>query len=233
MKEEYCRLCMEEIHKKISVFDYLKQDQLLCTSCKMQLKRINRRTHLENIPLTILYEYNDFLENMIFQYKEGHDVALRDIFFYEDIKVLNDKYRHYTIVLMPSSQEKLCERGFVPVEDMLTRCKLPIIEPFYKSENHKQSLQSFKDREHIKDVIHRKPGFKLPKTKLLLVDDVCTSGSTLKYAYQLLKQHTYKIEALVLSAHPLFVESCDEKGLKRDKRFSILKRKINKEGEVK
>ena len=224
---------MEEILHHITIYDYLKQDQLLCSSCKSQLKRVNLKTKLEGIPLTILFEYNDFLENMIFQYKEGHDVALRDVFFYEDIQKLNDKYRHYTIVLMPSSLEKLQERGFVPVEEMLTHCKLPIIEPFYKSENHKQSLQTYKNRGHIKEVIHKKLGFKLPQTKLLLVDDVCTSGSTLKYAYQLLKQHTYKIEALVLCAHPLFVESCDKKGLKRTKRFSILNMKLNKEGEVK
>lgn len=214
---------MEDIAKKLSVFHYIKQDQLLCEQCYMQLKRIQLHTTWNRIPFTVLYEYNDFLENMLFQYKEGHDVALQDIFFHDDIQEINRKFRHYTIVIMPSSQEKFEERGFVPMKQMLAKCSIQVIEPFYKSENYKQSLQSFKNRERIKEVLHVKPGFKLPKTKLLLMDDVCTSGSTLKCAYQLLSQHTYKIEVLVLSANRLFVESCGEKDLKKKIGLFILK----------
>ena len=223
MKQQYCQLCMEDIHKRLSIYHWLKQDQMLCESCLSQLKRIDRTMIFDNIPVTVIYEYNDFLENMIFQYKEGLDVALQDVFFYEDIQRINRKFRQYHIVLMPSSEEKFLQRGFLPVKQMLSRCTVPIIEPFYKSENYKQSLQSFKHRERVKDVIHMKYGFRLPKTKLLLVDDVCTSGSTIKYAYQLLSKHTYKIEVMVLSANHRFVESCGEKGLKKMYEFSILK----------
>lgn len=222
LKEKYCRLCMQNLTKQQTIFDFIQQDQMLCTPCRQQLKRIDIHVIWKGIPLHILYEYNDFLENMIFQYKEGHDTALQDVFFYEDINKLYDRFRHYAIVIMPSSEEKIEERGFMPVKAMLSRCRLPIIEPFYKSENHKQSLQSFENRALIRNVIHLKPGFRLPAKKLLLVDDVCTSGSTLECAYHLLEKHTYKIEAVVLSAHPLFVESCDEKGLKKKRFFSIL-----------
>lgn len=222
MKEMYCRMCMEDITKGMSIFDFLRQDQLLCTRCACQLERLDLHVTWEGIPLHILYAYNDVLENMIFQYKEGHDVALQDVFFYQDIKKFNNKYRHHAFVVMPSSDEKRRERGFVPVAAMLSRLHAPILEPFYKSENHKQSLQSFKDREKIHQVMHRSPTIALPKKKLVLIDDVCTSGATLACAYHLLQQHTYTIEAIVLSAHPLFVESCDKKGLIKKKRFSIL-----------
>ena len=94
MKEEYCRLCMEDITRNMRVRDFLTQDQLLCADCLAKLKRIDRHVVWEGISMHILYEYNDFLESMIFQFKEGHDVALADVFFYSDIKKLNDKYRH-------------------------------------------------------------------------------------------------------------------------------------------
>ena len=58
--------------------------------------------------------------------------------------------------------------------------------------------------------------------ELLLVDDVCTSGNTLASAYNLLKEHPYKIEALVLCAHQRFVNSCNKNRWKRKGIFSIL-----------
>lgn len=183
---------------------------------------MNKTVKLNGIKLHIAYVYNDFLENMIFQYKEGLDTALRDVFFHDIMKKINAKFRHYTIVLLPSSEEKTIERGFHPVKDMLHACRLKTIEPFYKTCNHKQSLQSFENRRNISQVIKMKPDIVLPKTRLLLVDDVVTSGNTLLCAYDLLQEHRYKIEALALCANPRFVESCEKKDLKRKGMFSIL-----------
>ena len=154
--------------------------------------------------------------------KEGRDIALANVFFQPFLTKLSSKFRHHVIVLMPSSKEKMLERGFLPVREMLKNCPLAIWEPFYKVNNTKQSMQSFENRQFISQVIKRKENETLPGRKLLLVDDVCTSGFTLLSAYHLLKEHKLKVEALVLCAHPLFVESCDEKGLLRKGSFSIL-----------
>lgn len=222
MKEAWCRLCMEEITNNQTLFEFLNQDALLCDSCRRELEVLNKTVKLNGMPLHIAYTYNDFLENMIFQYKEGLDTALRDVFFHDIIKKINDKFRHFTIVFMPSSEAKTAERGFLPMKEMLHACRMETIEPFYKTQNHKQSLQSFENRKYISQVIKLKPDIVLPKTKLLLVDDVVTSGNTLLCAYDLLQKHTYKIEALALCANPRFVESCDKKDLKRKGMFSIL-----------
>lgn len=222
MKQQYCTYCLEDITKEQDFYSFLKQDSLLCTPCQRQLRILNVQTKLADHKLHILYEYNEFLEGMIFQYKEGHDIALQEAFFHGVMKEINRKFRHYAIVVMPSSKEKLAERGFHPVKEMLKNCRLPVIEPFYKNENRKQSLQSIQNRAFISQVIKKKPGFILPKKRLLLIDDVCTSGATMECAYNLLQGHTYKMEALVLCAHPLFVEMCDKKGLKKKGIFSIL-----------
>lgn len=68
-----------------------------------------------------------------------------------------------------------------------------------------------------------KPNIVLPKTRLLLVDDVVTSGNTLLCAYDLLQKHRYKIEALALCANPRFVESCEKKRFekKRDVLYTL------------
>lgn len=222
MKQERCLYCFGNIEHDLNWMDWWKQDSLLCGTCKGKLNRLDLDTKLDGMPLHILYEYNETMESMIFQFKEGRDIALAPLFLYEDRKKIIDRYRHYTIVLLPSSQEKLRERGFQPVKEMLEKIPIPVVEPFYKLNHHKQSLQSFENRKKIDQVMQRNPAIKLPDTPLLLLDDVCTSGFSLKRAYDLIKEHTYRIEAFVLCAHPLFVESCDKKGLRHRKSFSIL-----------
>ncbi len=222
MKEEWCRLCMQDITTGQTFFDFLKQNALLCGNCRRQLEVLNQKTKIQSMPLHIIYLYNDFLENMIFQYKEGLDTALKDVFFYDAMNKINVRFRRYTIVLMPSSEEKTRERGFIPVKEMLSRCKIPIIEPFYKISNHKQSLQTYENRVLISQVIKRNLNVRLPDTKLLLVDDVCTSGNTLASAYNLLKGHSYKIEGLVLCAHQRFINSVELKKWRNKSIFSSL-----------
>ena len=56
MKEEYCRLCMEDITRNMRVRNFLTQDQLLCADCLVKLKRIDRHVVWEGISMHILYE---------------------------------------------------------------------------------------------------------------------------------------------------------------------------------
>lgn len=153
----------------------------------------------------MLYEYNDFLENLLYQYKEGGDVALRDMFFYEERDMLKRQYKGYTMVLMPSSSAKNQERGFYALAEMTAQIALPQCSLFYKSENRKQSALSYEKRQMIHEVMHLREDAQIPKGKLLLVDDVCTSGATLACAYRLLQPYAKQIAALVLCANPLFL----------------------------
>lgn len=222
MKKNDCLICFKDLMYHQDIFAFFKADALICNTCKSQICYINLHTNVLHFPLHILYEYNPFLETLIFQFKEGKDTALAPLFFYEHIKKISAKYRHYTIVLLPSSEESTLQRGFKATKTMLKECKLKIIEPFYKNRNYKQSKQHFKQRKSIENIIERNRNVSLPSTPLLLVDDVLTSGATLQWAYHLLSDHTLRIEALVLCAHPLFVETCDKKGLKPPPLFSIL-----------
>ena len=156
---------------------------------------------LEQLSIHILYEYNDFLENMIYQWKEQRDVALRQSFIQLYVKQINRKYKNYTIVFMPSSENKTKMRGFHSLEQLYLDVSLPKVHLFEKIGDHKQSIQGFDKRKEINKYIKLKEGVMIPQTPLLLVDDVCTSGSTLLHAYFLLQGHKYKIKALVLCAN--------------------------------
>lgn len=211
MQHTYCLYCFQDIQKELSFFDWIRQDTLLCGTCKRKLHKLMVYKQFETFSIYILYLYNDYFESMIYQLKENKDIALKDVFLYDLRQDIFDKFRHHTVIVMPSSQEKIKERGFHHLVEMFTIVGLPILDPFEKLYNWKQSLQSFENRRYIEKVIRLKKNIMLPNTPLLLVDDVCTSGSTLKCAYNLLQQHKYSVEALTVSAHPLFVEFCDKR----------------------
>jgi len=212
-----CLLCFQPIHKNEDFYHWLKGDAWICADCRSRLHSIRATYNLDGLPVHVLYEYNDFLENYLFQYKEGGDVALRDCFFHEDLHYIRKKYKGAVMVLMPSSEEKTQARGYHALREMVSTLPFIKIEPFYKSENRKQSTLSYAQRQTIGEVMHLRDDVSLPQKKLLLVDDVCTSGATLRCAYHLLKEHTSDMEALVLCANPLFManQRCDRSHLVR------------------
>ena len=64
--------------RDFDVFFY--DDQLICPDCLKNFKLHKQVYNIEGTPLYVLYEYNEFLERLLFQYKEQKDVVLKDIF---------------------------------------------------------------------------------------------------------------------------------------------------------
>lgn len=204
-----CLICFNDVHCGLSLMQYFGKEDIICGVCANKFEKLNHWYTKDGLHIKALYLYNDFMESLLFQFKEGRDVALKDVFFREYTKEIFDKFKGYTIVYMPSSEVKCKERGFFPLELMLANVELKKCELLRKSKDIKQSMQTYEKRANIKNVIKLKDKVQIPQTNLLLVDDVCTSGNTLKCAFNLLKEHKYEVKALVLSIHPRFVESCD------------------------
>ncbi len=146
-------------------------------SCRKQMVRANH-SH-------ILFEYNDFFRALLYRYKGQGDLALSTLFLVNDLKQLKRKYRGYTIVVVPSSAQDNFRRGFAFLPWIFQPLKLPMISPFYKQIEYKQS--SSKNRLDIQNVICLKKHIYLKNKKLLIVDDVMTSGNTLKTCIKLLE----------------------------------------------
>lgn len=217
---KYCLYCFKDLHDKEDFIHYLSQSSLLCGNCRRQLVPLFKTYRVKDMDVFAFYLYNRFLEGILFQYKEGRDSALKDVFFYEIKTIIEQKYKGYTLVLMPSSPQKTNERGFYAMEEMTRQIHLPKCMPFMKTANMKQSTMRYAQRNLIEEKMVLDPTVPLPQGKLLLIDDVMTSGSTMHRAYTLLKQH--KIKICVLGFHELLleqeahgVESCDEKNLRK------------------
>ena len=98
------------------------------------------------------------------------------------------------------------KRGFNHVKEISKLLNLEVIDCLEKVKNYKQSDQKMNERYHIQNVI------RIDKTKLkgvkrvLIVDDVTTSLSTLKTIIRLLPTNI-DIKILVLASNCRFVEN--------------------------
>lgn len=204
---ETCIVCFEAVANHQTWEDWFFHRDCICGKCRAMFVSVGYTVEMQGLFIYILYHYQEELENLLFQYKDGRDVALAPIFFYHDIQQLLKRYQGYTLVGMPSSIDKIKERGFAHLPNMLKGLSMPYCDLFEKDENYKQSLQHALQRKNIVDHMRKRKDVEIPNTPILLVDDVCTTGSTLACAYHLLRGHTMKVEALVLCAHDQFLKA--------------------------
>ena len=205
-----CRICLNHLDEGVTLKEYLFEDDLICGKCRHRFIKNNRIYEYKNLKIHAFYIYDDFLESLLFQCKEGKDIALQDIFLWKFRKDLNDIFRHRSCVIMPSNEEKIKERGFHHLKEMLSNLNIQIEDCFIKTKVHKQSLQRAKNREKVKEFIELKYR---PKKDYYLFDDVVTTGNTLLAAADLLRENDEMIEVYALSVHPHFVELCDKEKL--------------------
>lgn len=104
------------------------------------------------------------------------------------------------IVPAPSSEEADKKRGFNHVVEIFKYLNKPIIRNIYKNQDFKQTECDRIERRNIFNKLSIKNRYLITNKKVLIVDDVKTTGSTLKAMVKLVKEcKPKKIKILVLS----------------------------------
>jgi competence protein ComFC len=136
-----------------------------------------------------LYVYNDFLKEMIAKIKYRGDAELMKTFYSIARSSFRNIYHNSLLVPIPLSEERHYERGFNQAEILARFINNKEVNLLLKRKTHeeKQSKKNRKDRIEKKDnpfeVINPE---KIKGTSITLVDDVYTTGSTLRYAAKVL-----------------------------------------------
>ena len=166
ISEEHCPRCFRDG----------KSD--LCTDCKKWEEEGNLVQHQS------IFTYNQAMKEYFSQYKFQGDYALRFVFAKAAKKAVK-MFREHTIVPIPVSVEKFQVRGFNQVQGILDAGKVAYSNILEKKDTLAQSSKTREERLQTQQVFKIKIEVDLPD-KILLVDDIYTTGKTLQLAKQIL-----------------------------------------------
>ena len=193
-----CKICFKNL-TKTNLYTYLDKEYCICDEC---LKKLNSKfIHFSifGVDAISIYDYDETIKGLLYQFKGCGDYELKNIFLDYYNEFITAKYHGYTMIPAPSSDEAEKERGFNQVVEMFLRIKLPMMRCIHKVNDVKQHTLTSKERSEIKNLLCI-DDVDLSKKKILIVDDVYTTGSTVKTMISLIKtKNPKRIEVLVMS----------------------------------
>ncbi|MDY3823993.1 ComF family protein [Streptococcus sp.] len=145
-----------------------------------------------------LYVYDKQMKEYFSRFKFQGDYHLAAVFSRELKQVLK-KYKDYTIVPVPVSEERYQERGFNQVTALLEFAGLPYQNLVLKKDSKKQSSKTKQEHLAGQQIFRLRKNQALP-SKILIVDDIYTTGSTIALMKTLFtEKNVKKIKSFSLS----------------------------------
>ncbi|WP_175640272.1 ComF family protein [Metabacillus schmidteae] len=218
MSISYCLICKEQVDLQITWKSLIPGSETnTCDSCYQTLVKINMPTcpgcfrPQNNHDLcpdcqswekdtawkgilernVSVYEYNDAMKEILSTYKFRGDAALVAVFekdFYISYKANFKKKSIDATIPIPLSPERLYERGFNQAKllaDFLPLLQLEVLE---RTHHEKQSKKSRHERLSSSNVFSITNRSIIEGKNILLIDDIYTTGTTLRHAAQRLKE---------------------------------------------
>ncbi|MEC1523422.1 ComF family protein [Neobacillus niacini] len=190
---EQCKLCS----RPFQFLDERFRHGEICHDCKRWEEDDDWKGYLDSNHS--IYLYNDFFKEVMAAFKFRGDYVLA-LIFAEKIKDYYTKIQPDLVVPIPLSNERLYERGFNQAAALLIESGLTPNISLTRIHSEKQSKKSRSERIHIPQVFEVVEQIELIGKHILLVDDIYTTGSTLRHAAKLLKESGAKrVQSLTLA----------------------------------
>lgn len=199
MSNQYCKICFNKIAEN-DIYYFFNKDFCLCKNCMDNLKPKFKNFRIEDCFGLSIFEYDENIKDLLFKLKGCFDIEMATVFLERYKKEFGWLYGNYICIPAPSSEEDDRRRQFNHVIEIFKEMGIPILPCIKKITKHKQSDQSFEQRKEILKYlkIDGKPPIK--NKKILIIDDVLTTGSTIKAMISLIKPFKpKKIKVLVMS----------------------------------
>ncbi|MGG3925213.1 ComF family protein [Metabacillus fastidiosus] len=148
-----------------------------------------------------IYEYNPFMKELLARYKFRGDAEIANVFKEELCLTYKREFQKEVdfIVPIPLSEERFYERGFNQSVLLAQFLKAPIITPLIRINHEKQSKKSRRERINHSNYFTINDTICIKEKNLLLIDDIYTTGSTLRHAAKVLKgKNAQNISSLTL-----------------------------------
>ena len=209
--EIYCLNCLKNIRDKNSLDEIFKVEDVLCSKCRYMMKYQPKMIDVDGFKIRGLYRYEGLARKMIIQYKEYLDEALASSFLYPFTNQLKEKYSGRYLISIPSSDSSYKKRGFDHVKESFSLLDFPFLDVLTNDSEKQQKQLSLYQRQEISKHIHLKQShINMLDKKILIVDDILTTGSSMKAAYELLKDKCQSIEGLVISYNESYLTNFEK-----------------------
>ena len=199
IKNDECLICFEKLQHGMDILQFFYYEDVICCQCRREILFQKQKIKIGEFEIDSLYLYEGTIRNLMLQYKELYDEALAPIFLYPKYKKIRKKYAGYVLVPIPSSISKVEERGFHHVESMFSLLNLPIYNVFEKKGNRQQKELGVRERNLISFQLSNAE--MLSGRKVLLIDDVMTTGNSMMHAYQLIRGFVEEVKGLTVCIH--------------------------------
>lgn len=128
-----------------------------------------------------LFHYNEYLKDIIAKYKYRGDYALAEVFVPFLREGLKDM-EFDLVTVIPLSHERLTERGFNQGQALADLLGLQTVEILTRIHTEKQSKKSRQERMSLPQVFQVMQSDLLEHKSILIIDDIYTTGTTLRHA---------------------------------------------------
>lgn len=184
-----CLLCTQSIQPTVTWRKlFLKSiPKVICERCQQNFEHVKNEDDSDNISL---FSYNEAMKNYLHQYKFLQDVALARVFS-EEIYCYLSKQKAI-IVPIPMHPDKMKERTFSQVDELLNAAGIHYIHLLEKTSTIAQSSKTLEERLNSEPLFRLKTLAKIEPISYILVDDIRTTGTTLRHAENILLEHGAK-----------------------------------------
>lgn len=199
-----CRICFEPKIMGQYFLSWFLYGEALCEACRKKMKGEWQVIEKLGLKINSLYPYEGFSRDALLRFKDGHDQWLNDVFLTPFLTRFYLKYFGSVVVCVPSHESVTDIRGYQPNVLVMKTQYLKICEDvLVKKHPYKQSTMHRDVRGNVKDVIVLENASLIKGKKVLLFDDLCTTGHSLRACYDLLKSHAHSIEVFALFHHEI------------------------------
>lgn len=180
-----CYLCATPLPNKLTWCKLLTQTKapVICEKCLRKFEPVTCQQQKYK-DVTAIYHYNEPMKDFLHQYKFMRDVVLSKVFREQISQHLKDEKA--TIVPIPMHPEKLKERTFAHIDELLNAANIPFTHLLEKKLPTTQSSKSKIEREQSDQLFRLKQHVTIEKIHYVLVDDIITTGTTIRHAKSLL-----------------------------------------------
>lgn len=194
-----CKICFKEI-KIDDMCRLFDKDICICQQCQKLIEPKFISFKASGYKALAFYDYNEFIKQQIYLFKGCFDYEMKDIFLNLFIKEIKLYYSRYVVIPIPSYSKDDEIRDFNHVVEVYKNIGVRLLPIIEKTAHFKQAENSAKKRQDIKKHLALKEQVDLSKQRVLLVDDIYTTGSTMAASIKLIeKLNPKEIRVLVLA----------------------------------